>query len=51
MQSAVIQIPDEIPLSLKISQNAIGKELLLLTAVKLCEIGKLSSHAPREKQK
>jgi len=45
MQSLAIQIPDEIPLALKISQGSVGRELLLLAAVKLYELGRLSSGA------
>jgi predicted HTH domain antitoxin len=45
MQPIALQIPDEIPLALKIPQNYIGSELLLLAAVKLYELGRLSSGA------
>lgn len=45
MEQLAIQIPEGIPLALKISQKIIGRELLMLAAVKLYEMGRLSSGA------
>ncbi len=45
MEQIAIRIPEGIPLALKISQKIIGRELLMLAAVKLYELGRLSSGA------
>jgi predicted HTH domain antitoxin len=45
MEQIAVQIPDNIPLALKISQQKIGSELLMLAAVKLYELDRLSSGA------
>jgi predicted HTH domain antitoxin len=43
MSTLTLNVPDEALISLKTEANAFGRELLLLAAVKLFELGKLSS--------
>ncbi|OQX19577.1 MAG: small protein [Desulfobacteraceae bacterium IS3] len=45
MEQLAIQIPEGIPFALKISPKSIVRELLMLAAVKLYELGRLSSGA------
>jgi len=43
MKSIEVQLPDEVLLSLKEDETQFAKELKMLAAVKLFELGKLSS--------
>lgn len=45
MTQVLLNVPDSAPLALKVSLDAIGSELLLAAAVKLHEVGRLSSGA------
>jgi predicted HTH domain antitoxin len=48
MSQIVLEIPDSSLLALKVSKEKIGAELQLAAAVKLFELGKLSSGAAAE---
>lgn len=43
MEKVVLEIPEEILISLKESSKEFSKDILILAAVKLYELGKLSS--------
>jgi predicted HTH domain antitoxin len=43
MEKIVLEIPDEVLISLKESPSEISRDILMLSAVKLYELGKLSS--------
>ena len=43
MEKVVLEIPEEILVSLKESSHEFSKDILILAAVKLYELGKLSS--------
>lgn len=45
MSQLILDIPDETLLSLKLSSDAAADEIRLAAAVKLCELGRLSSGA------
>jgi predicted HTH domain antitoxin len=48
MPEVVMNLPEKASLSLKVPIEALGRELLLAAAVKLYEVGKLSSGAAAE---
>lgn len=43
MSTLRLQVPDEALISLKTEEEAFGREVLLLAAIKLFELGRLSS--------
>lgn len=45
MSEIVLQVPDDSLLAMKMSPDELGKELRLAAAIKLFELGKLSSGA------
>jgi predicted HTH domain antitoxin len=48
MTEVLINLPEKASLALKVPTEALGKELLLMAAVKLYELGRLSSGAAAE---
>ena len=48
MAEVVMNLPEKISLALKVPAEALGRELLLAAAVKLYEVGRLSSGAAAE---
>jgi predicted HTH domain antitoxin len=48
MTEVVMSLPEKTSLALKVPTEALGKELLLAAAVKLYELGRLSSGAAAE---
>jgi predicted HTH domain antitoxin len=48
MTEVVISLPEKTSLALKVPNEALGRELLLAAAVKLYEVGRLSSGAAAE---
>ena len=43
MEKIAIEIPDEVLISLKVTPSEFSRDMLMLTAVKLFQMGKLSS--------
>jgi predicted HTH domain antitoxin len=48
MTKVTLSLPEKASLALKVPEEALGKELLLAAAVKLYEVGRLSSGAAAE---
>jgi predicted HTH domain antitoxin len=48
MTEVMINLPEKASLALKVPTEALGKEVLLMAAVKLYELGRLSSGAAAE---
>jgi predicted HTH domain antitoxin len=48
MTEVMINLPEKASLALKVPAEALGKEVLLMAAVKLYELGRLSSGAAAE---
>ncbi|NLY00823.1 MAG: UPF0175 family protein [Rhodopirellula sp.] len=48
MPEIILNVPDSMPIALRISQDRLGGELLLAAAVKLFEAGRLSSGSAAE---
>ena len=48
MTEVIVQLPENASLALKVPAEALGRELLLAAAVKLYELGRLSSGAAAE---
>lgn len=48
MPEIILNVPDSMPIALRISRDRLGGELLLAAAVKLFEAGRLSSGSAAE---
>ncbi len=48
MTEVLMKLPEKVSLALKVPSEALGKELLLAAAIKLYELGRISSGAAAE---